>query len=139
MTKPTLYLELDGPVIIPDEHGDPILNGKLAPYAKPFLHWASHNFHVQLLTENDVARAIQAFRLAGLPHDAMPIRGYDGAKTDFMDPTKHFYWVDSILTPNEVAWLTQHNLHHRCITVDPEVGLEESHKKHLESTLHEHR
>lgn len=138
MAKPTLYLELDGPVIIPDAEGDPLLDGSLASYAKSFLHWATQHFNVQAMTESDLNRAFHAFRLAGLPADKIPVRGYDTAKTDMFSPKEDFYWVDSILTPNEVSWLQHHGLAHRCITVDPEIGLTEDHKKHLEKLLHAH-
>lgn len=135
MAKPTLYVELDGPLVVPAaEHADPFLNGALAPYAKPFMRWASQHFDLVCMTDRDMLRARHALRELGM--ESIPVLGYDNAKIHHIDPKSNFHWVDSALVPSELNWIAEHRVEHRVQTVHPEEGVTEDVKSHLEKVLH---
>lgn len=132
MTKPIMYVELDGPVLVPGEHDNMRLGMSVAPYAKPFMHWANHNFDVRWLTERPPSDAFHAALLLGLPSDAIKYMAHGDHKAQFINPRSDFWWVDSILTPGEMRWVHENNHERRVITVDPFVGVTPSIKEHLE-------
>ena len=133
-SKPTLYIELDGPLVIPAaEDADPVLNGAIVPYGRSFMHWANDRYKVVCLTDRDLSRAHRALQLMDLDKKSIPVHGYTNTKTSLIDPKSNFYWIDSILTPNEISWIGEHDVAHRVQTVHPETGITEEHKKLLEN------
>ena len=137
--KPVLFVELDGPILIP-AHGDdrePLFNAKFADYAKPFMHWAKEHFDVRVMTNRHPVDVVRAMEKLSLPGDAVSVVTYDDSKIPHVAPHKDdFYWIDSVLLPSEVAWLAHHNKIPRVLTVDPEVGVVPLYKQHLEEQLH---
>lgn len=134
-TKPKLYVALDGVVLAPRGDHDAFLQANVAAYAKPFLHWATHRFDVQLLTDRSHREALHAMRRMDLPEHAVTAVGYEDNKTDAFHPKSDFYWVDAILLPSEIAWLAQHGRVDRAITVNPHHGVQPEDKERLENAL----
>ena len=130
MTMPKLYIELSGPILIPSD-GDMVV----APYAKPFMHWATQHFNVQWLTDHSPRDAFNVAKHLALPADKVPVRGFDVTKTEVLQPHENFYWIDSELIPDEVAWLAKHGHFDRFISVDPLKGITSEHKDKLEALL----
>ena len=137
MTKPTLYIGLDGPVLVPSEHPDIFLKMGLGSYAKPFMHWAKGHFDVRYLTDRSPGEAFHASSLMALPEDAVPVHGFEVSKTEVLEHQSHpdFYWLDAELIPKEVAWLAEHGHVNRFLSVDPMVGVQPEHKAVLEKLI----
>ena len=134
--KPTLYLGLDGPVLVPHDHNDTVLPGvKVVDYAEAFINWAAEHFKVVFLTDRFAHEAFAVSNKIGLPKDKVSVMGFDHNRTDRLPTDKHFAWVDGELLPGEVRWLGEHNLHDRFIQVDSSEGVTEEHKKSLEKLL----
>jgi hypothetical protein len=132
MRKPTLYVALEGPLLVPSNRPHEYLGAGVADYAKNFLNWAKDRFQVQVFTDKSPRHVFVLADHLGLPGDAIAPRGYEAAKTDVMQPTDDFYWVDSELIPSEIAWLAKHNNYTRFLSVDPTVGVTPRHKDALE-------
>jgi hypothetical protein len=131
MNKPTLYVALQGPLLIPSDKPHPYLEAGIAEYAKSFLSWAKEHFGVQVLTDDSLRKVHTLTEHLSLPPDAALPRGFDFNKTDVMDPASNFYWVDSALIPSEISWLYEHKLQDRLLTVDPAVGVTPEHRRIL--------
>lgn len=132
MRKPTLYVSLHGPVLVPSLDGqDVFLGKKIAPYAKPFMHWAKEHFNVKWLSDTGVRDAVYTASRLSLPSDAVPVATYIDTKIEALDPRENFYWLDGALIPSEVAWLTENRCHNRLLQVDPTTGVTPEHKEHL--------
>jgi hypothetical protein len=141
-SRPVLFVNLDGPILIParDPHErDEYLNAAIAPYAKPFLHWATTHFDVRWLSDRGAGPAVYTASLLSLPSDKVRIAGYVDSKVEALAPHKNFYWVDSELIPHEISWLAQHGHVDRLITVDPLTGVSTDAKKALEAHVAKHR
>lgn len=132
MSKPTLYVGLDGPLLVPAKHQDTFLKAGIAEYAKPFLHWATNRFDVRYLTDRSPGEAFHLSSLLSLPDDAIPVHGFEVSKTEVIKPGHDFYWLDAELIPKEVAWLAEHGHLNRFLAVDPMVGVRPEHKAALE-------
>jgi len=137
MNRPKLYVELNGPVLLPSEDAhDPLLHHMvIAPYAKPFLHWATQHFDVQWLTDRSPRDAFNVAKRLDIPTDKIPVRGFDVTKTEVLRPQENFFWVDCELIPDEVAWLAKHGHFDRFVSVDPLKGVTPEHKEALEAAL----
>lgn len=142
MKRPVLFLGLDGPVLVPatgtHDHDD-YLGAAIAPYAKPFLHWAAQHFDLRWLSDRGAAPAVYVASLLSLPADHVRIAGFTDSKVEALAPHKDFYWVDSELIPHEVSWLAQHGTTDRFFSVDPATGVSVATKKALEARIAEHR
>ena len=135
--KPIMYLGIDGPILVPHDDSDTVLEGvRVADYAKSFVHWAADNFHVVWLTDRPAHEAFIVADKLGLPKDKIPVLGFADNKTDGMPLKQPFVWVDGELIPGEMQWLGQHRKHDQFVQVDPLKGVTEEHKKALEKMLH---
>jgi hypothetical protein len=132
MNKPTLYVALKGPLLVPSQHPNEFLGAGIADYAKAFLTWASGKFDVQVLTDENPRHVFFLADHLGLHTESLRPRGYELAKTELMHPNTEFYWVDSELIPSEVAWLARHGHVDRFLSVDPTVGVIPRHREALE-------
>lgn len=140
--KPKLFIGLDGPVLVPASNPherDEFLGAAIAPFAKPFLHWATQHFDVRWLSDKGVGPASYVASMLSLPSDKIHIAGYTDSKVEALSPHKDFYWVDSELIPSEVSWLAQHGHVDRLISVDPFTGVSTDVKKALEARVVNHR
>lgn len=140
--RPKLFLGLDGPVLVPatNPHDrDEYLGAAIAPYAKPFVHWAAQHFDVHWLTDRGAAPAVYVAKLLSLPPDKVHVAGFTDSKVEALAPHKDFYWVDSELIPHEVSWLAQHGHVDRLIQVDSLTGVSTDEKKALEARVGKHR
>lgn len=138
LVKPKLFIGLDGPVLVPATNShdrDEFLGAAIAPFAKPFLHWAAQHFDVRWLSDKGVGPATYVASLLSLPADKVRIAGYTDSKVEALSPHKDFYWVDSELIPSEVSWLAQHGHVDRHISVDPREGVSTDVKKALEARV----
>lgn len=132
MTKPVLYVSLHGPVLVPALDGqDVFLRKKIAPYAKPFMHWAKEHFDVRWLSDTGARDASYTAARLSLPSDAVPIAAYEDSKIEALNPRENFYWLDGALIPSEVAWLAENRCHDRLLQVDPFTGVTPEHKEEL--------
>ena len=59
--RPTLFVGLDGPVLVPSQRPDILRKAGIVPYAKPFLFWATTCFKVLWITQRPPSHA---FRVA---------------------------------------------------------------------------
>jgi hypothetical protein len=136
MAKPVLYVSLHGPILVPalDEQ-DVFLGKKIAPYAKPFLHWAKEHFDVRWLSETGARDAIYTASRLSLPADAIPVATFEDSKVENMSPRENFYWIDGALIPSEAAWLHEHRCEDRLLQVDPYTGVTPAHKEKLQQKL----
>jgi hypothetical protein len=134
MKKPILFISMEA-LLVPGETVEPILRAEIAPFAKAFMHWATQHFQVQLLTERNPREAFHLIDVLGLPEDSVPVKTFLDSKTEAMSHKDNFYWIDSILIPAEVTWLSQHNLTARFKSVEPENGITIEHKNWLTSKL----
>lgn len=136
MTKPILYVSLDGPILIPSlDHQDVFLQRGVADFAKTFMHWAKEHFDVRWLAETGPRDAFYTARRLSLPDDAVSAASFDASKTEAINPRENFFWIDGSLTPPEMAWLRAHGLEHRFVHVDPHVGVTPAHKEQLSQKL----
>lgn len=135
MSKPILYLALDGPILVPGKTPDPYLDAGVAEYAKSFVHWAKDHFNVRWITDRAPGHAFHVAKKLALPADAIPVLGFDVTKSEVISPKENFYWVDGPLIPGEVTWLTQHGHTDRFVSVDPMKGVTPEHKIALEKIL----
>jgi len=134
--KPTLYIGLDGPILIPSlDNLDVFLQRGIADYAKSFMHWAKEHFVIHWLSEGGHREAFYTARRLALPEDAVSSSSFRTAKTDAINPRESFYWIDGPLLPAEVEWLKRHGHESRYIRVDPAVGLTPAHKDLLSQKL----
>jgi hypothetical protein len=141
-SKPKLFIGLDGPMLVPSSTSrerDEYLGAAVAPYAKPFLHWATQHFDVRWLSDRGAGPAAYLAKLLSLPADKVHIAGFGDSKIEALSPHKDFYWVDSELIPHEVSWLAQHGHVDRLISVDPREGVSTDAKKALEARVAKHR
>jgi len=140
--RPLLFLGLDGPVLVPatgTHDRDEYLGAAIAPYAKPFLHWAAQHFDVRWLSDRGAAPAVYVASLLSLPADKVHVAGFVDSKVEALAPHKDFYWVDSELIPHEVSWLAQHGHVGRFLSVDSTIGVSADTKQALEAQITEHR
>jgi hypothetical protein len=122
-----IYLDVDGVLL---RRSRVSRSGfELSPYAEEFLAHlvASHN--VFWLTTrcragmpNDVARAFRhAMQVASLPPklakliNAVEPAEWNSCKTEGIDLTANFFWIDDKPTPRALAVLAQHGCEHRWI------------------------
>ena len=133
--KPTLYVGLHGPLLVPSATPHEYLGAGIADYARPFLAWAKDRFDVQVLTDRSPRGVYLLTDELGLPQDEVRPRGFEASKTEVMRPGDDFYWVDAALIPSEVGWLAQHDQVHRFLAVDPEVGVTPRHRESLAPAL----
>jgi len=136
MSKPTLFIGLHGPILLPNiQPRDAYGQGRVAEYAKSFLHWAKDRFHVQLLTDEHLGAAHEIVNRLSLPTEQVVPRGFEVSKTEAMHPHESFYWIDSDLIPSEITWLHKNDNVERFLCADPEVGVTPQHKEILENLL----
>lgn len=136
MKKTVLYVGLHGPVLVPAlDDQDVFLGKKIAPYAKPFLHWAKEHFDVRWLSETGARDAIYTANRLSLPADAIPVAAFEDSKIEHMSPHEDFYWVDGALIPSEAAWLAEHRFQDRLLQVDPYTGVTPAHKEQLQQKM----
>lgn len=139
MPKPTLFVSLNGPLLIPSSTPNDYLGCGVAEYARPFLTWAKQQFRVQVLTDENLRHVHYLAEHLDLPANTMTPRGFEVSKIEAMHPDDDFYWVDSELIPSEIAWLGQHQILHRLLTVDPTVGVTPKLRDSLESLVRTNR
>lgn len=135
MTRPTLFVSIDGPVLVPGKNPDSFLEAEIAPYAKPFMHWAAQHFDVHWLTDRNARDAFYLSKRLSLPEDKVSVSSFEDSKADVLAHYPDFYLVDTELIPHEVSWLSQHGNTHRVIQVDPMRGITPEHKTVLEEKL----
>lgn len=136
MTKPILYVALHGPILVPSlDEQDAFLRKKIAPYAKPFMHWAKEHFDVRWLSETGARDAVYTASRLALPADAVPVTPFQDSKVERISPRENFYWIDGALIPSEASWLAEHGCHDRLLQVDPLVGVTPAHKEHLQQKI----
>jgi hypothetical protein len=133
--KPTLYVGLHGPLLVPSAAPHEYLGAGIAEYARPFLAWAKDRFDVQVLTDRSPRGVFLLADELGLPQEQVRPRGFDASKTEVMQPGEDFFWVDAELIPSEVTWLAQHGQVHRFLGVDPNVGVTPRHRELLARAL----
>lgn len=131
MKKPTLYVGLDGPLLVPHHDYDPLLEAKIVPYAKPFMHWATQHYNCVFLTDREPGHVKYLLSQLGLPKDAVPLKGFGDSKARSLRKDENFYWVDSELIPHEVSWLAEHSNTHRFVPVNSLTGVTPEHKTAL--------
>jgi len=139
MNKPTLFINMDGPLLVPGP-GDHALNADVTPYAKSFLNWAMQHFDTRLLTDRSPRDGFHLVDKLALPADKFPVQTFDTSKIEVIGrhPDKNFYWLDAELIPGEISWLTQHGHLHKFVSVDPMTGITSEHKNVLEGHLRGH-
>ena len=135
MTKPILYVDMEGPIITPGGHDNHRVGGGISDYAHNFMHWAIGKFDVRWLTCGSPRTAFHVANILKLPDDAIPFTSFRVVKTDAIDPKSNFCWLDNVLIPSEVDWVARHGHAERVITVDPLVGVQPEHRAKLEKFL----
>lgn len=133
--KPTLFVALEGPLLIPGKGESKFQPYTIAEYAKPFLSWAQENFHVRILTDDSPRAGFNVLHALGLANEHFPVQTFEVSKTENMSPHDDFYWVDSELIPGEVNWLAEHRRHDRFLHVNPMKGIAPEHKDALGNLL----
>lgn len=141
MNKPTLFIAVDGPLLVQGEKQNPLLNAEIVPYAKSFLTWAIHNFTPQLITDRSHREVFHLIDKLNLPADKLPVRTFEDSKIEVVGPhqKENFYWVDGELIPHEVSWLAQHGHANRFFQVNPEHGISPELKERLERHIGTHK
>lgn len=142
MSKPKLFVGLDGPVLVPastSSDRDEFLGAAVAPYAKPFIHWAQQHFDVHWLTDRGFPHGTYVSKTLQLPRDAVKTVGFSDSKVEALSPHLDFFWVDAELIPSEVSWVAQHGLLPRVLQVDPIHGVTPDVKQALEAALHQRK
>lgn len=139
MSRPTLYIGLHGPLLVPAAKPNEYLGAGIADYAKPFLTWAKDRFDIQVLTDENLRHVHHLTEHLGLPADKINPRGFETSKVEVMQPGTDFYWVDAALIPGELSWLTEHGHYDRFLAVDPTVGVTPRHKDVLEGLTRNRR
>lgn len=132
MSKPVLFIGIDGPALVPGQDPEPYLRAEIAPYVKPFVHWAKQHFDVRWVTDRSPRDAFYLNDKLGLPKDAVPVQTFDVSKIEVLAPHKKFYWLDSELIPHEVDWLAKRGHVQNFLPVDPQKGVTPEHKRQLE-------
>jgi hypothetical protein len=123
----TIYLDVDGVLL----RRSPINSSglELSPGAEAFLAYLVESFDVRWLTTrcragmpNDVARAFRhAMQVTNLPPklaeliDLVEPAPWNACKTEGIDLTADFFWIDDNPTPRALQVLTQHGCEHRWI------------------------
>jgi hypothetical protein len=136
--KPVLFIEADGPLLIPTKLDEPSIlpDAVVAPYAKTFLHWAKEHFDVRCLTDRHPVDMVRVLDKLSLPGDAVSVVPYGDSKIPLVALHKNqFYWVDSQLIPSEVSWLAEHGPSARWFFFDPRSGVRPEHKQLLEQKI----
>jgi hypothetical protein len=123
--KAVLFVGIDGVIVLP---------GGIAPYAKPFLHWASSRFDVRWLTAHPPAKVFRLAENLGLRGDAVSYAGFRHSRLEAFGNVAEFCWVDVLLPAVD---LTQFQLLGRglFVAVDPRVGVMPAQKAALENVL----
>jgi hypothetical protein len=132
--KPTLYIGLDGPVLIPSGDIDPFLKAAIAIYAKPFMHWAVGHFNVRWLSRRSSREAFYVAGHLGLPEDAIPVAGFRLIRCEAIPGGENLFWIDGPLTAAETSWLWARRSA-RFFGVDPLIGVTPTHKRALENLI----
>jgi len=123
MIKKILYLDVDGVLL-----GKNSLNEvTLAPYAKEFLSFCLENFKCYWLTTHckdgeieNVIRQIKEYAddfVIGLIRQILPTT-WETLKTEVIDFTSDFFWVDDSPLQYEIEQLKMNNVFHRWIEVN---------------------
>lgn len=130
-TKPTLYIDPVGTLLIDGEHPNHFLEATVSPYAAPFMAWATKHFNVRWLTEQGPARMFHLAECLGLPGHTVPYASFVDAKSDGIRNPHTSFWVDTHLTPTDVSWIQQHGVADRFLSVAGDAGITEGHKEWL--------
>lgn len=130
--KPKLFVGLDGPILVPareDSQRDEVLKAAIAPFAPHFLRWAVQHYDVHWLTDRPFDHARYVTERIGLQPGDIKYAGFSMSRVPVLERVRHqgFKWVDSELTPDEVAWLAQHGLHQHLVQPHPHDGVAATH------------
>jgi hypothetical protein len=123
-----LYLDIDG-VLLRRRHSGMFDGFEMAPGCLDFLRWATARFQCRWLSTRcrqgwpDGSR--RAFRLAGAPLDdpqwaafrLIEPAAWTMDKTEAIDPTSEFWWLDDDPTERDLNWLRAHHREDRLIRV----------------------
>src|SRR5215211_4962397 len=135
---PFLYLDIDG-VLLRRRHSGVFDGFDLAPHCVEFLDWSTSRFRCRWLSMRcrpgflDGSR--RAFRSAGAPLDdprwavldQIEPATWSVNKTEAIDPTSDFWWVEDDPSEHDRGWLRVHHHEDRLIEVssdrDPDALL----------------
>jgi hypothetical protein len=79
------------------------------PYARPFMHWASHRYQVAWLNPGALRDAFRLNAALGLPEDAATVAGFRTWRHEALLKLRvPWAWVDVMLAPEELAWVKTH-------------------------------
>jgi len=126
--KPTLYINPDGTLLVDGPHPDHFLEASIASNARQFMTWATTHFDVRWLTERPAAHTFHLAERLGLPGHEVPYASFSDAKSSAIQPNSRFFWIDTRLTPTDVAWLTQHGVADRFMSVMNPAGITDEHQ-----------
>jgi hypothetical protein len=130
--RPTLFVGLDGPVLLPSKRPDALLEAAIAPYAKSFLFWATRRFRVLWLTTRPPSHAFHVAGALGLPGDAIAYAGFKCSRIEAVARAVRCGWVDGALAPQEAAWVQSQET---VLYLAAPSGVTQHHKAVLERIL----
>lgn len=132
----TIYVAMDA-LLAPSDKPDPHLGTGIAPYAKPFLTWATTHGRPVVLTDGPLSHAVYLVDKLDVK-GKVAVRGFDMSKTELFSPHEDFYLVDDALIPSEISWFAEHGLGHRVIPCGAH-GVTEQARDALHAAITKHK
>ena len=125
-----MFIGLEGVVVL----GPVSVGGTLtlAPYAKPFLFWASTRMRVAWLTQRSPREQLFVAHQLGLRDDAVAMStGFRKSPVEVFAGVPGAIWVTASATPEEREW-ARATLGERFVGIDARVGVTPTHKAAIE-------
>lgn len=123
--KKILYLDVDGVLLGKARYGD--VEVVLAKYAKEFLEYSLQNYQCIWLTthchDGKIDHIIKLLKryadetIIRMVKDISPV-SWKTLKTEAIDSSSNFYWIDDQLLWSEIQWLKENYALDRWIQVD---------------------
>lgn len=129
--RPTVFVGVDALYRTGPGRGPPLP----VPYARPFLHWASHRYAAAWLSRRRFMELAALASSLGLPEDAVAMAGFRHHRHEAMAALRvPWAWVDVSLSPEEADWVAR-CAPGRFVQVDPATGVTVAHREAVAKLL----